>query len=128
MWVGRGSSAPGLMAQVCTTLFSAMERHYDGKQIIKVNQLTLLIWGDSSEGASFISCCTIIPPPPPEGHGQYPWGHCGGGGYMGGLGVGHTGGSGGNIGGPGGSGGNIGGIGGSIGGNIGGRIGRMCLQ
>ena len=97
-------------------------------KIIKVNQLTLLLWGVSSEGASFISCCTIIPPPPPEGHGQYPWGHCGGGGYMGGLGVGHTGGSGGNIGGPGGSGGNIGGIGGSIGGNIGGRIGRMCLQ
>ena len=39
-------------------------------KIIKVNQLTLLLWGDSSEGASFISCCTIIPPPPPVGHGQ----------------------------------------------------------
>ena len=39
-------------------------------KIIKVNQLTLLLWGVSSEGASFISCCTIIPPPPPVGHGQ----------------------------------------------------------
>ena len=125
----QGQQRPGFDGSgMYNSLFCNGKTLTASSKIIKVNQLTLLLWGDSSEGASFISCCTIIPPPPPEGHGQYPWGHCGGGGYMGGLGVGHTGGSGGNIGGPGGSGGNIGGIGGSIGGNIGGRIGRMCLQ